>query len=71
MSKIFRLVLASLQSYKPNAPPKKRGRPTKTIYDIDRKPVDEVINDTKSNDGLRGKTGAGGNSRQPIANREN
>lgn len=61
MSVIFKLVIASLATYKPNQePPPKRGRPPKTIYDIDRTKVDEVIHDDKKPaDGLRGQTSFG------------
>ena len=57
MSMIFKIVIASLATYKPNSPPPpRRGRPPKIIDDIDRTKVDEVIHDQKSNDGMRSKT---------------
>jgi len=56
MNTIFEKVVAYLQSYKPNVGVAKRGRPPKTIQDIDRTKVDEVIYDQKLDDGMRSKT---------------
>jgi hypothetical protein len=56
MSTIFKKVVASIQSYEPQKA-YRRGRPPKTINDIDRTKVDEVIYDQKLTDGLRSKTG--------------
>jgi hypothetical protein len=47
----FKKMVALLQSYTARNSPK-RGRP-KTINDIDRTKVDEVIHDTKLDDDLR------------------
>jgi hypothetical protein len=51
----FQKMVALLQGYtlRKNSPV--RGRP-KTINDIDRTKVDEVIHDTKLNDGMRSST---------------
>ena len=56
MDTIFQKVVAYLQSYKPTGKPL-RGRPPKTIQDIDRSKVDEVIHDKKLDDDLRSETG--------------
>jgi hypothetical protein len=58
MTAIFKIMVGYLQDYKP-AKLKKLGRPPKTIQDIDRTKVDEVIHDKKLDDGMRGKTERG------------
>ena len=56
MNAIFKKMVGYLQDSKPTKPKKKLGRPPKTIQDIDRTKVDEVIYDQKLDDGMRSKT---------------
>ena len=67
MSTIFKKVVAYLQDYKPTGKPRV-GRPPKTIQDIDRTKVDEVIHDKKLDDGLRSETGGRSTGRKQRTN---
>jgi hypothetical protein len=68
MSVIFKTVVAYIATYKANEViPPKRGRPKKIIQDIDRTKVDEVIYDTKLDDGMRSEIGI----RKPRRKRTN
>jgi hypothetical protein len=67
MTAIFKKVVRLLKDYKPKGKPT-RGRPPKTIQDIDRTKVDEVIHDKKLDDGMRGKTERGSAIRRGRTN---
>jgi hypothetical protein len=64
---IFQKVVAYLQDYKPRGKPRV-GRPPKTIQDIDRTKVDEVIHDKKLDDGMRSQAGHGSAKRGQRTN---
>jgi hypothetical protein len=67
MTTIFQKVVGLLQDYKPVGKPP-RGRPPKTIQDIDRTKVDEVIHDKKLDDGMRSQAGHGSAKRGQRTN---